>query len=59
MIEYFTSTKDIEPKHLEDFFVGWRIPCVDLMCDADMQSYYERFGMLKSHGMVIRKDIKR
>lgn len=31
------------------------IACIDLMCDVHMQSYYERFGMLKSHGMLIRK----
>jgi ribosomal protein S18 acetylase RimI-like enzyme len=36
-------------KRLED------ITCIDLMCDTDMQSFYERFGMLKSHGMIIRK----
>jgi len=28
---------------------------VDLMCDIDIQAFYERFGMLKSHGMVLRK----
>ncbi|MBS4537033.1 GNAT family N-acetyltransferase [Clostridium sp. D2Q-11] len=31
------------------------IPCIDLMCDKEMQSYYERFDMLKSHGMVLRR----
>ncbi len=31
------------------------ITCIDLMCDPDMQPFYERFGMLRSHGMVIRK----
>jgi ribosomal protein S18 acetylase RimI-like enzyme len=31
------------------------IPCIDLTCDAEMQSYYARFGMLKSWGMVFRK----
>ena len=31
------------------------IPCIDLTCDAEMQPYYARFGMLKSHGMVFRK----
>ena len=29
--------------------------CIDLTCDKDMQPYYERFGMLKSYSMVIRK----
>lgn len=34
------------------------INCIDLMCDEDMQSFYQKFGMLKSHGMVLRKYIK-
>ena len=28
---------------------------VDLTCDTAMQSFYERFGMLKSNGMILRK----
>ena len=28
---------------------------VDLTCDSDVQPFYERFGMLRSHGMVLRK----
>jgi ribosomal protein S18 acetylase RimI-like enzyme len=31
------------------------IPNVDLSCDAKLQSFYVRFNMLKSHGMVLRK----
>lgn len=31
------------------------INCVDLMCDEDMQSFYQKFDMLKSRGMVIRR----
>jgi ribosomal protein S18 acetylase RimI-like enzyme len=31
------------------------IPCVDLMCDAEMQTFYEKFAMFKSHGMILRK----
>ena len=31
------------------------IACIDLMCDEDMQTWYEKLGMLRSHGMVIRK----
>ncbi len=27
---------------------------VDVMCDVDLQPYYERFGMIKSTGMVYR-----
>ena len=33
--------------------------CIDLTCDPQMQSFYERFGMLKSSGMVIRKYLDR
>jgi len=28
---------------------------VDLTCDIELQPYYERFNMLKSNGMVLRK----
>lgn len=28
--------------------------CVDLMCDAELQSFYNRFGMQRSVGMLIR-----
>ena len=28
---------------------------IDLTCDADLQSFYERFKMLCSSGMVLRK----
>jgi ribosomal protein S18 acetylase RimI-like enzyme len=38
-------------RHLED------IPNIDLTCDQDMQPYYQRFGMLRSHGMVFRKHL--
>lgn len=31
------------------------INCIDLTCDIEKQSFYEQFGMLKSHGMIIRK----
>ena len=27
---------------------------IDLMCDSDLQPYYEQFGMVKSGGMIIR-----
>lgn len=27
---------------------------IDLMCDENLQSYYETFGMFKSTGMIIR-----
>jgi ribosomal protein S18 acetylase RimI-like enzyme len=33
--------------------------CVDLTCDIDMQPFYQRFKMLKSYGMVIRRYIDR
>jgi len=28
---------------------------IDLTCDPDMQRFYARFGMVESHGMVLRK----
>ena len=31
------------------------ISCIDLTCNENVQSFYERFGMKKSHGMVLRK----
>ena len=31
------------------------ISCIDLTCDVDMQSFYKRFGMVESNGMMIRK----
>jgi ribosomal protein S18 acetylase RimI-like enzyme len=34
------------------------IQAVDLTCDEHLQSFYERFGMLNSVGMVIRKYLK-
>lgn len=33
---------------LEDLYM------VDLLCDVDMQSFYERFGMQKTVGMMMR-----
>lgn len=34
------------------------INCIDLTCDPDMQPFYERFGMLKSVGMIVRRYLK-
>lgn len=34
------------------------IQAIDLTCDEHLQPFYERFGMLKSVGMVIRKYLK-
>jgi ribosomal protein S18 acetylase RimI-like enzyme len=31
------------------------ISCIDLTCDVNMQSFYKRFGMVESNGMMIRK----
>lgn len=31
------------------------IVCIDLTCDENMQGFYQRFSMLKSHGMILRK----
>ncbi|AZR74877.1 acetyltransferase [Anoxybacter fermentans] len=33
------------------------ITCIDLTCDIEMQNFYKKFGMFKSHGMIIRKYI--
>jgi ribosomal protein S18 acetylase RimI-like enzyme len=30
------------------------LQCIDLTCDADVQPFYEKLGMLKSNGMIIR-----
>ena len=35
------------------------IDCIDLTCDPDKQAFYERFKMLKSNGMVIRRYLDR
>ena len=34
------------------------IVCIDLTCDENMQGFYQRFSMLKSHGMILRKYMK-
>lgn len=34
------------------------IPNIDLTCDQELQPFYERFKMQRSHGMVIRKYLK-
>jgi GNAT superfamily N-acetyltransferase len=33
-------------------------PCVDLTCDPHLQPFYERFGMTRSVGMVLRRYVK-
>jgi ribosomal protein S18 acetylase RimI-like enzyme len=30
------------------------VPCIDLTCDPDLQSFYEQVGMVRSVGMVLR-----
>ena len=30
-------------------------PSIDLTCDPDMQAFYERHGMIRSVGMIIRR----
>ncbi len=35
-------------EELEDIYM------IDLCCDDDLVSYYEKFGMFKSNGMIIR-----
>ena len=29
---------------------------IDLICDENMQHFYSKFGMYKSHGMLLRKN---
>ena len=36
-----------------------KITCVDLTCDKKMQDFYQTFSMFKSHGMILRKYIKK
>ena len=36
-----------------------KFDCIDLTCDPSMQSFYKRFSMLESHGMVLRKFLDR
>ncbi len=31
------------------------IPCIDLTCEPEMQPFYERFKLIRSHGMIIRR----
>lgn len=35
------------------------ITCIDLTCDQELQAFYQRFSMLKSHGMILRKYLKK
>jgi ribosomal protein S18 acetylase RimI-like enzyme len=39
-------------KELEDIYM------IDLICDKNLQPYYEDFGMIKSTGMIIRNHKK-
>lgn len=50
------KNKGIGSKLLEVLFENLKdIPNIDLTCDAQLQAFYSKFGMLKSHGMVLRK----
>lgn len=31
--------------------------CIDLTCDQELQPFYEKFGMFRSQGMVLRKHL--
>ena len=35
------------------------LSCIDLTCDPEMQPYYEKFKLTRSHGMVIRRFLKK
>ena len=48
--------KGIGTKLMEEILVKLdKITNIDLTCDIELQSFYERFDMLKSTGMVLRK----
>ena len=48
--------KGIGTKLMEEILIRLNdITNVDLTCDIELQSFYERFKMLKSNGMVLRK----
>ena len=34
------------------------IPCIDLMCDPESQPFYERLGLARSVGMILRRYAK-
>ncbi len=31
------------------------LDCIDLSCDENLQKFYEKFGMIKHHAMLIRR----
>lgn len=50
------QNKGIGTELLEQLFKQLKdIDNIDLICDKDVQAYYEKFGMIKYTGMVIRK----
>jgi ribosomal protein S18 acetylase RimI-like enzyme len=52
--------KGIGTKMMEEILLRLdNIPNVDLTCDIELQPFYERFKMLKSNGMVLRKYVTR
>ena len=52
MIQYTDSIEGLTPDKLE---ATKHLPAIDLCCDHEMQGYYERFGMVRSVGMMIRR----
>lgn len=50
------QNQDIGTKLMESMFELLKnIPCIDLTCDKELQPYYDKLGMIKSRGMVLRK----
>ena len=48
--------KGIGTKLMEKILLKLKdIPNVDLTCDPELQPFYARFKMMKSHGMILRK----
>ncbi len=53
------QNRDIGTKLMEKILLKLKnIPNIDLTCDPDLQPFYEKFKMQKSHGMILRKYLK-
>jgi hypothetical protein len=45
----------IEGEHnYHDFLSEYNFYMIDLICDADLQAFYESLGMQSANGMIIR-----
>lgn len=39
-------------RHMLDTLKNY--PCIDLSCDPELQPFYAKLGMIRSHGMMLR-----